>query len=58
MYGDVAQLVRALARHARGRWFESTHFHQSTEINNFSAFVYLIDTIYREAVGIMEAVIE
>ncbi len=27
-YGCVAQLVRALRSHRRGRWFESNHIHQ------------------------------
>ena len=27
-FGCVAQLVRALRSHRRGRWFESNHIHQ------------------------------
>ncbi len=39
--GCVAQLVRALRSHRRGRWFESNHIHQSCLFLPCSVFLYL-----------------
>ena len=32
LFGCVAQLVRALRSHRRGRWFESNHIHQIEQV--------------------------
>ena len=36
MYGGIAQLVRVLARQARGRWFESSCLHHDRSRNRNS----------------------
>lgn len=37
-FGCVAQLVRALRSHRRGRWFESNHIHQNKRNAPYRAF--------------------
>ena len=44
--GRLAQLVRALARHARGQWFESTTAHHSPAAD-FAAIVAAANALYR-----------
>ena len=45
-FGELAQLVRALASHARGQRFESVILHQighRLNIKSVSVFIYMID---------------
>ena len=41
VFGCVAQLVRALRSHRRGRWFESNHIHQNKNRES-PCFFYLL----------------
>ena len=53
-YGHVAQLVRAPASHAGGRWFESSSLHHTWKIRTYfrlemsSDFLFLSKTLYTD----------
>ena len=47
LYGGLAQLVRALASHARGRWFKSISLHQQKPCSyyDYRVFIFLYPTL-------------
>jgi hypothetical protein len=50
-YGDVAQLARALAWHARGQGFESPYLHNRLMIKRQSLMRLLVPVGIKEAMG-------
>ena len=47
-FGGLAQLVRALASHARGHWFESSSLHQKQEAIRKDGLLFLLWSRGRE----------